>query len=1033
MIGRLGRVLGFKRQTVAPILAALAMGVALAAAAASTLSPSAKELLVEALDAEGRPVARLSPEDLEVLVDGGSRPVLGLEPVHGEWRVVIFFDQILSEPRLIHNAALDLAELSDELVELGPVEVVLGAEEATTAVAPTREPRQLEQALSWLRIREGAEAKQLAARRRFIADYELEELVETRYSSVSATAGRRLASLTAGVREALADEKRALEEQRRQLLSWSLEYRPVGPAVLILVSGGSDEEGREFYSSLLGAVGMDEAVRGTARLAAEPSVESAGQALAALGWVTLAYAPQAPRDALLTTDDPAVPEGDEQVETVVQDGQEVERTVFTPRFDPLEALGRKGRKESEELPVASLLAPLESLRSLTGATGGELIADRGALPEALVRLDGRYRVRFADAERESNLGSVEVQWSESAKGGKRLPELRAPRWVSIGTPEILSGMRAQNLLEEGAEAGPLVLSAQIALADGAENQLTIQVEPADEGSFAAGPVPLRLSLATFDKEDLPAVSHQVLDSEAVLMLREEDGTTELRFTLSPLLRSDSPVAVVVEDLVSGLWGGTFATILGEAESAGIPLAGLLPAPRAVHLLAPAESMVLGPTLFETVHAGSVTRVDFFLDGELVASRRAPPFSVSVDLGQLPESHRVEAVAFDAGGREIGRDLLPINEGSGKFRVRIVRPRAEEVGSGGPAVVGSVEVQARVDTPRGNRLEKLEFYWNEELVATRFAPPFRQRIVVPSDNPKGFFRVVGTLDDGGTAEDVLFVNSPGESERLRVELVQLYAVVTGRDGRPLRGLTADRFQVFEEEVPQQIATFSEAGELPLTVGLAIDSSASMFVKLPDVQQAAAGFLRGLSERDRAFVVDFGSEPELHHDTSLDLKAVETALLKLRPDGRTAIWKGIVYALVQLQGVPGKKALIVYSDGADEDPEFSYRTSLRFARRVGVPVYIIVSNDEIYRTQGRGLTIRGFMGRLDTLTRAVGGRVFVTRVGENLTAIYSEIDEELRSQYVLGYYATDQASDRWRTVRVDVNEPGATARTVAGYFR
>jgi hypothetical protein len=237
MIGRLGRVLGFKRQTVAPILAALAMGVALAAAAASTLSPSAKELLVEALDAEGRPVARLSPEDLEVLVDGGSRPVLGLEPVHGEWRVVIFFDQILSEPRLIHNAALDLAELSDELVELGPVEVVLGAEEATTAVAPTREPRQLEQALSWLRIREGAEAKQLAARRRFIADYELEELVETRYSSVSATAGRRLASLTAGVREALADEKRALEEQRRQLLSWSLEYRPVGPAVLILVSG----------------------------------------------------------------------------------------------------------------------------------------------------------------------------------------------------------------------------------------------------------------------------------------------------------------------------------------------------------------------------------------------------------------------------------------------------------------------------------------------------------------------------------------------------------------------------------------------------------------------------------------------------------------------------------------------------------------------------------------------------------------------------------------------------------------------------
>jgi hypothetical protein len=128
----------------------------------------------------------------------------------------------------------------------------------------------------------------------------------------------------------------------------------------------------------------------------------------------------------------------------------------------------------------------------------------------------------------------------------------------------------------------------------------------------------------------------------------------------------------------------------------------------------------------------------------------------------------------------------------------------------------------------------------------------------------------------------------------------------------------------------------------------------------------------------------------------------------------------------------KALIVYSDGADEDPDFSYRTALRFARLVGIPIYVILTNNEIVRTEGRGLQVRAFMGRLEELVEQVGGRLVFTRVGADLREVYGEIARELRSQYVLGYYADRTAVGEWREVEVEMTVPGLTARAPSGYW-
>jgi hypothetical protein len=96
-------------------------------------------------------------------------------------------------------------------------------------------------------------------------------------------------------------------------------------------------------------------------------------------------------------------------------------------------------------------------------------------------------------------------------------------------------------------------------------------------------------------------------------------------------------------------------------------------------------------------------------------------------------------------------------------------------------------------------------------------------------------------------------------------------------------------------------------------------------------------------------------------------------------------------------------------------------------------VILSNNEIMRTEGKGLSVRGFLERLEALTSSVGGRVFFARVGQNLAEVYAEIDEELRSQYLVGYYSEYSGGEEWRQIEIVVEGGGLSARTIAGYYR
>ncbi|MES1243729.1 MAG: VWA domain-containing protein [Acidobacteriota bacterium] len=413
----------------------------------------------------------------------------------------------------------------------------------------------------------------------------------------------------------------------------------------------------------------------------------------------------------------------------------------------------------------------------------------------------------------------------------------------------------------------------------------------------------------------------------------------------------------------------------------------------------------------------VDRIAVVLDDPAGGAWESRLLPVVTDGAEEPDDEPVSEVAE--------APVRPQPSGRG---VRIVSP------AGGKAL-GTVDVAIDLDLPQGRRLERLEIFWNEELAATLYGPPYRHRVNIPRDRPVGYLRATARLNDGTIAEDAVLLNSTSVGERLDVRLIELYVVVTDREGRPVRGLGRGDFRLLQDGREQAISGFDDAGASPLSLGLAFDSSASMFLKLPDVREAARTLLTGgLSTRDRALLVDFDSEPRLVTGMTGSLDSVSAGLDTMNADGSSDLFEAIVFSLRKLQGVDGRKALVVYSDGIGEGEKTSYRACLREARRSKVPIYLIVTNQRAARATQPGTQERldGYAKRLHDLAAATGGRAFFVTPSQNLKEAYANILQELRSQYLLTYYPHTTAPEVWRKVQVELKKRGYQARTMSGYY-
>ncbi|HVS16764.1 MAG TPA: VWA domain-containing protein [Thermoanaerobaculia bacterium] len=439
----------------------------------------------------------------------------------------------------------------------------------------------------------------------------------------------------------------------------------------------------------------------------------------------------------------------------------------------------------------------------------------------------------------------------------------------------------------------------------------------------------------------------------------------------------------------------------------------------VRLRAPTDRLLVGKVRVEALAEGAgVERVRFELDGRTLLTKGRPPYSVEIDLGRAPRTHRLAATALDRDGHELARDEMDLNAGPHRFAVRLVEPQP------GKTYRDVVRAAAEVDVPRLERLERVEFYLNETLVAALYQPPFVQPIAVPAELELAYVRVLGVLEGGSAAEDVVFVNAPDTVESLDVDFVELYTTVLDRKGRSVEGLSLEDFEVREAGRPQAVRRFELVRDLPIHAGILLDTSISMTERLEDAEKAAHAFFeRVLTPRDRACLMTFNDVHALVVPFTNSPAVLAGGLGNLVAEGGTALYDSLIQALFYFNGLRGKRALILLTDGEDSGSSYGYDEVLEFARRSGVAIYGIGLSIE-----QRDLDVRSKLNRLCTET---GGDCAFIDSATELAGVYERIERELRSQYLLAYQSTASGKE-FREIEVKVQGSGLRARTIGGYY-
>ena len=273
-------------------------------------------------------------------------------------------------------------------------------------------------------------------------------------------------------------------------------------------------------------------------------------------------------------------------------------------------------------------------------------------------------------------------------------------------------------------------------------------------------------------------------------------------------------------------------------------------------------------------------------------------------------------------------------------------------------------------------------------------------------------------------------------RVDTTLVEIPVSVSDSLNRAVIGLDRENFRVYEDGVEQKVAHFS-GEDAPLSVGLIVDTSGSMGLKLGISQKAASEFLKTMNAGDDAFLIEFSDQARLVEGFTAEPKEIERNLADLRPGGLTALLDGVNLGVSEMKKAKNpRKALIVISDGGDNHSIYSPEQIREAVRAADVEIYALGVFEPILFP---GLPVEEISGPklLAKLAEQTGGRAFGAKHDDQLPAIAERIAIELRNQYVLGYYPKNSTRDgKYRKVEVKVNVPKGfpevKARWRLGYY-
>ena len=279
-----------------------------------------------------------------------------------------------------------------------------------------------------------------------------------------------------------------------------------------------------------------------------------------------------------------------------------------------------------------------------------------------------------------------------------------------------------------------------------------------------------------------------------------------------------------------------------------------------------------------------------------------------------------------------------------------------------------------------------------------------------------------LADGRRVPRAIRTTGVSHAESVDVDAVHIPVLVTDGSGRFVRGLPREAFRITERQVVQAISYFASEN-VPLEIIVAVDVSGSMTDAMPHVKRAVKTFVSALRPTDNVTLIGFNDNVFTLTRPSADLAARLRAIDRLEPWGGTALYDVIVQAIEQLGRQPGRRVLVVFTDGEDLNSHIALAAAERRVEASDAVLYAI--------GQGRAPRVKELKTVLERLSQKSGGRAFFEDL-DGLDQVFANILEELSNQYLLGFISTDTSRDgSWRPLTVEIPGKNYRIRARQGY--
>jgi Ca-activated chloride channel family protein len=324
----------------------------------------------------------------------------------------------------------------------------------------------------------------------------------------------------------------------------------------------------------------------------------------------------------------------------------------------------------------------------------------------------------------------------------------------------------------------------------------------------------------------------------------------------------------------------------------------------------------------------------------------------------------------------------------------------------------------------------------------------------AQQPSGGAKPPSSAPAQSTAPSQELPQQSGQTIGIRVNLVDVLFTVLNRRNKLVPDLGKEDFKIFDDKLPQEIRYFSKQTDLPLRIGMLLDTSNSIRDRIKFEQEASINFLFSVLRRnkDEAFVMTFDDEPQIVQAFTGDAGALRDQITKTRAGGGTAIYDAIYEACVKELSHPPRppgdqpdvvrRVMILISDGDDNLSTHTRSEAIEMAQRTSVVIYTIststqwvsLSQTDPSKTSDRKYHLTDGDKILQELAEETGGRPFFPYRVDDLDQSFQDIGDELRNQYSIAYLPTNYVIDgRYHKIRIEVPEhKGYQVRARRGYF-